>query len=207
MSKPLLSSDRKLHAIVLAAGGSRRLGHSKQLLKLGLEPLLIRAVRLAQTVCPGKVTVVIGADHLRMRRLLQQRSTGTSVRYHARWSDGLAGSLQTGIRSLPASAAGALILLIDQPWIHVADLRRLIAAWHIRPRTAAAARYDGRPGAPAIFPRRDFAGLRTLTGDTGARRLLRDLQCITEVPMPSAAFDVDTPEDAARLTAAPVSRN
>ena len=54
-------------------------------------------------------------------------------------------------------------------------------------------------GAPAIIPRRWFGALRLLEGDCGARQLLRKLGEISLVDMPAAAFDVDTPEDAAAL--------
>jgi CTP:molybdopterin cytidylyltransferase MocA len=52
---------------------------------------------------------------------------------------------------------------------------------------------------PAIFPRPWWPRLEALRGDTGARALLRGAAAVTEVPMPNAAVDVDTPADAARL--------
>ncbi|NBP08535.1 MAG: nucleotidyltransferase family protein, partial [Gammaproteobacteria bacterium] len=38
-----------------------------------------------------------------------------------------------------------------------------------------------------------------LTGDRGAKALLRAVDGLTRVPMDSAAYDVDTPDDLARL--------
>ena len=49
---------------------------------------------------------------------------------------------------------------------------------------------------PAIFPRSMFQALARLRGDTGARALLRrNSDRLVRVPMPSAAIDIDTPED------------
>ena len=49
-----------LHALVLAAGGSSRLGQPKQQLRFRGSTLLRRAVTAAAAVCPDRVTVVLG---------------------------------------------------------------------------------------------------------------------------------------------------
>jgi len=51
-----------LWSLVLAAGGSRRLGTPKQLLRIRGRTLLSRIVNAAEAVTPGRVVVVIGAD-------------------------------------------------------------------------------------------------------------------------------------------------
>jgi CTP:molybdopterin cytidylyltransferase MocA len=48
---------------------------------------------------------------------------------------------------------------------------------------------------PAIFPAGYFDRLAGLQGDVGARALLRSAEEITILKMPSAAMDIDTPED------------
>jgi molybdenum cofactor cytidylyltransferase len=101
---------------------------------------------------------------------------------------------------MPRRLTAVLVLLVDQPCVTAEDLTRLIGAWVARPRLAVAAEYSGRPGVPAIIPRRYFSALRALSGDTGARGFLRSLENLVCVSMPSAAFDVDVPEDAARLS-------
>ena len=61
-------------------------------------------------------------------------------------------------------------------------------------------------GAPAIFPRTSFRELAELRGDTGARALLRrNADRVVRVAMPSAAVDIDTPEDLLALEAPPAS--
>jgi molybdenum cofactor cytidylyltransferase len=76
------------------------------------------------------------------------------------------------------------------------DLKRLAGSWRKQPQHIAAALYSGSCGAPAIFPRSSFRSLSELRGDTGARALLvRNPDRVVRVPMPSAAIDVDTPED------------
>lgn len=206
MAKPSAIASLGLTAVVLAAGGSSRLGRPKQLLRHGGEPLIARAARLAQRAAGGRVIVVLGAERLRLQSSLRRRGHAVYVAYNARWRDGLAGSLRTGLACVPASAKAALVLLTDQALLDAADLERLVAHWLRRPDRPAAACYDGDAGAPAIIPRRLFRHVRRLDGDIGARHLLRELPGLTLVGMPAAGFDVDTPADAAALRALPYPR-
>jgi molybdenum cofactor cytidylyltransferase len=202
MRRSSAAKSPRLAALVLAAGGSTRLGRPKQLLRLRGETLLARACRLARSAADGAVIVVLGAEALRMQSVLRQRDRGLSIVHNAGWRDGMAGSLHAGLAALPEGTDGLLILLVDQARIEPADLRRLVELWRRRPARPAASFYLGRAGVPAVIPRRHFKDLRSLEGDVGARQLLRRVGRITPVPMPAAAFDVDTPEDAAELSQA-----
>jgi len=199
MRMPLLLARRKLDAIVLAAGGSTRLGRPKQLIAYRRAPLLLRMIRLARQSVGGRVIVVLGDGRQRLRSLLARRANGVDVAGNARWSEGLASSLTTGLQQVSPNARGVLILLVDQAKLEPADIDRLIGTWRRRPSLAAAAFYNGRAGAPAIIVRSLFNAVRALEGDCGARHLLRQLGEVTCAEMPSAQFDVDTPEDAALL--------
>lgn len=180
--------------MLLAAGGSTRLGEPKQLLRHRGVPLLIRAIGAGEKALGRPVVVVLGARALRLRSVLKRRGVRARPFVNARWHEGLSGSLAIGLRALPPRTA-ALLMLVDQPNVDSAALERLIAAWRKRPAAPAAAFYDGRPGVPAILPPRCFAAAYALGGDQGARALLRSLPDITLVPMPEAEADVDTPED------------
>ncbi|HEX6994612.1 MAG TPA: nucleotidyltransferase family protein [Gammaproteobacteria bacterium] len=191
-------------AVVLAAGGSSRLGTPKQLARLRGRALLARAVDAAAAATGRPVIVVVGAAALRLRALVARSfpQSAVEVVYHAGWRSGLAGSLRRGLAALPDDAHAVLCVLSDQPLVDARSLSRLVAAWRRRPGRAAAARYSGRLGVPAIVPRRSFPALRALDGDQGARRVLAADPRVTAVEMPEAAFDVDTVEDLARLAVA-----
>lgn len=188
-----------LWSLVLAAGGSRRLGTPKQLLRIRGERLLSRSINAAEAVTPGRVVVVVGAEALKLRLLIRRGHPRTHTVDNGRWAEGMAGSLRAGLAVLPRRATAALLLLSDQPEVGEASLKRLIQAWRRRPGKAAAAAYGSVVGVPAILPRVLWKEARQLSGDAGARRLLRmEHSVATAVDMPEAAWDIDTPEDLQR---------
>ena len=189
-----------LWSLILAAGGSSRLGTPKQLLRIHAQPLLCRAIMAAENNTPDQVLVVLGAHALKLRLLLNRRHPNVYTITNTNWLNGMASSLAVGLSALPARASAALLILSDQPGVNAQSLRRLVHAWNIRPRQAVAAHYEGRSGAPAVIPRKLWAIAKKFTGDIGARHLLRDGDIVpTIVPMPEAVFDVDTEQDQSRL--------
>lgn len=188
------------HALVLlAAGGSRRLGQPKQLLRLDGETLVHRAARLGLATAPAEAIVVCGANADAVWAGLADlplRKIACSA-----WEAGLGESLAVGLGALSPDIDGALVLLCDQPALGASHLLALRDAWRGDPTRAAASEYAGVLGVPALLPRRWFAPLAEGGHDHGARDLLRaHADQVHAVPAPSLADDVDTPEQASGLT-------
>lgn len=191
------SADIELHALVLAAGAASRFGGLKQLVTLEGRPLLCGITERATEVA-DRTWVVLGARAAEIAPVLAEYPV--SVLVNPLWSEGLASSIRTGIAHLPPSCGAVLLLLADQARVCGEDLRRLASTWRRRSQGIAAAQHGTVVGVPAIFPRVLFAELSQLTGDVGARGLIaRHASQVTTVPMPNAAFDLDTPADLASL--------
>jgi molybdenum cofactor cytidylyltransferase len=189
-----------LYSMVLAAGGSSRFGSPKQLVRVAGRPLLHTAVTRASEVTGNAVIVVLGSNAAEFAPLLRH-SPGTVVMNHE-WREGLGSSIRAGVARLPPTCNGVMLVLADQAAVTADDLRRLAGSWRKQPLYIAAALYSGTVGAPAIFPRGALRELARLRGDEGARTLLRrNADRLVRVPMPSAAIDVDTPEDLLTLAA------
>lgn len=188
------------HALVLlAAGGSRRLGQPKQLLRLHGETLVHRAARLGLATAPAEAIVVCGANADAVWNAL----AGLPLRKTmcTAWEDGLGASLATGLGALSPDIDGALVLLCDQPALEADHLLALRDAWRSDPTRAAASAYAGVLGVPALLPRRWFAPLAEGGHDHGARDLLRaNAAHVKAIPAPPLADDIDTPEQALAVT-------
>lgn len=184
--------------VVLAAGGSSRLGQPKQLLNHQGTSLVRRAAELALAASPV-VAVVLGARHEEVRARLD----GLAVRCvdNPDWALGQGTSLRAGLRALPPDVDGALLMLCDQLRVDTAHLRALIDTFERARAPIVASAYAGTRGVPALFSRALFPELEALPPTGGARGLIaRDPSRVAEVPLPGGEEDVDTPGDLARLT-------
>jgi CTP:molybdopterin cytidylyltransferase MocA len=190
-------------AIVLAAGASRRLGRPKQLIELGGETLIERAIRLANEAGAAPVIAVLGAHFEIICASIVLNEVILSL--NDQWERGIATSIHSGLRTLDAvakDASGVLIMSCDQPRLTAAHLRALIETFIAqRQAVIAASAYASVHGVPAIFPRSMFAELLALRGDKGARALLTDPPCpVIALAFEGGEVDIDEPGDLAKLT-------
>lgn len=184
--------------VLLAAGGSSRLGQPKQLLRHEGTSLVRRAAERALAASPV-VTVVLGAR----REDVAAELNGLAVRCvdNPDWALGQGSSLHAGLRALPPDVDGALLMLCDQVRVDAAHLRSLISSFERTRAPIVASAYASTRGVPALFSRALFSELEALPPTGGARGLIaRDPSRVVEVPLPGGEEDVDTAEDALRLT-------
>ena len=85
----------KLGAILLAAGGSSRMGAVKQLLEVGGKPMVARAVDAALGSGARPVVVVLGANAEAVGAAIADRPVIAAR--NAQWEEGMASSLRTGL--------------------------------------------------------------------------------------------------------------
>ena len=189
--------NRQCGAVVLAAGGSSRLGQPKQLVEWRGETLLARTARIALEAACSPVVVVLGCESGRMQHALAGLDVLTVV--NAEWPSGMASSLRTGAAAWSESSphgTDVLLLVCDQPQVEAEDLRRLLAVHTSQGRDVTASAYSGRLGVPAVFRRNLLDELMAITGDQGARAVIeRHRQQAGILDLPTAAIDVDSPGD------------
>lgn len=190
------SGKPSVHAVLLAAGQSSRMGGPNKLMaEFDGEPLLARtAGRVLASRAQGTV-IVLGHQADRARAALEGLPVGVVV--NPDYATGLSSSLKAGIRALPIEAAGALVVLGDMPGVTEADFDRLIAAFEASGgRSIVRATFNGKRGNPVILPRSLFVAVEALSGDTGARHIVESGAAeVVDVEIGEGAFlDVDTPE-------------
>jgi molybdenum cofactor cytidylyltransferase len=193
---------------VLAAGRSARLGSPKQLVPFEGKTLLRRVVETALFVAvPGidtPVGVVLGAEAAACQGEIS--GLAAHVLVNEAWTEGLASSVRLAVAWALEQRADALVLLLcDQPFVSTELLQHLIATHRATGQPLVACAYEnGATGAPLLVEKRFFGELLALEGDRGAQGLLRRYpDAVATVPFPLGTFDVDTPEDLAKLSSRP----
>jgi molybdenum cofactor cytidylyltransferase len=205
---------RNLGAVILAAGGSSRLGRPKQLLAFGGETLVRRAVRAASEAGCDPVIVVVGEIGDAIRSELDIRdsriSSGPALENLARamivenaeWRNGIGTSIRRGVQQLPISVNAVVLLACDQPFVDASIVGKLIAAWEETGRPIAASRYANTLGVPALFDRSCFEELLALPDESGAKPLIAARpNDVISVAFEAGVVDIDTPADFQRLVA------
>jgi molybdenum cofactor cytidylyltransferase len=179
---------------ILAAGAGRRFGGPKQLATIEGTALLRRCAAAACRSTCAAVAVVLGARADEVWSVLE----GLPVERidNPGWDEGMATSIHRAVAWARRRAlAGLLVAVADQPGLTGAHIDALVAASrHGRALTASS--YAGILGVPALFPSGYFEALDGLSGDAGARALLRAPgTVVTAVSWPIGAIDVDAVDD------------
>lgn len=185
-----------LEAAVLAAGAARRFGSPKQLALVGGRPMVSLAIESLLDAGIPDTMVVLGASAQRVIPAIRDYPVYPVL--NEEWPEGLGSSIRRAVSAVHPETGGLLIYLGDQPWIPPGTVRRLADAFRSTDALAVQPVYRGRAGHPVILRKQLFSELMNLSGDTGARELLRrhrDKVLLIPVDTPAICLDVDLPSD------------
>ena len=185
--------------LVLAAGGSKRLGRPKQLLPYGSATLLDHVLDTARECALDQLLCVVGGGAADVLRGVD--FTGTQVVENPEFGEGCSSSIAVALRAVDPRTDVLVLMLGDQPGVSAGAVRKLVRGLGEAP-LAACAYSDGR-GHPLAFARRVFPELAALHGDRGVWKLLdrhadEVVDVAVEGPIPR---DIDTWEDYAAVLA------
>ncbi|MBI5104756.1 MAG: nucleotidyltransferase family protein [Solirubrobacterales bacterium] len=179
--------------LVLAAGGSSRLGQPKQLLPYRSATLLDWVLGTARACDFDQLVVALGGavDEVRARVDL----SGAEVVVNDAYGTGCSSSIAVAVGARDPRCDVLVLLLGDQPGVTASSVRALLAGRGDAP--LAVCRYDDGVGHPFAFGRPAFGELAALHGDKAVWKLLeRRAHEVVEVPVPGTVpRDVDTWED------------
>jgi molybdenum cofactor cytidylyltransferase len=188
---------QKIASVLLAAGGSARLGQPKQLVKLDGEALVRRAAVLLTGLEAGPVVAVVGCRPSEVAAEFEGLAVNVVV--NDEWRQGMGSSIAQGVRNIPGEVDGVLLLLCDQWRVERADLLRLMHAWHADISAICVSEWRKEDsvftGPPVIFPRELIHELKILQVDRGAKPVIDAYRHVKAVQMKNAAYDLDTPQE------------
>jgi molybdenum cofactor cytidylyltransferase len=190
---------QNIGAVILAAGESSRFGAPKQLAQFRGQTFVRRIADVAEQAGCWPVVVVAGSDAAKIRAEIS-----STIVENENWRNGIGSSIRTGVEHLmkiePETAA-IVLLVCDQPFVDAAVIRHLIALREKSGKDIVASSYSGTLGVPALFSRSLFSELMSLSGESGAKKIIfgnRDR--VAELPLPEGNIDIDTRADYENLT-------
>ncbi|WP_428661573.1 nucleotidyltransferase family protein [Runella sp.] len=187
----------KIGIILLAAGESKRMGSPKQLLDIDGKSLLRRTAEVALATECYPVVMVIGANKARIAPEII--NLPLTVIDNPMWPEGMSSSVKMGMAGLYMTykdVDAVIMLVCDQPYISVSLLERMIEMYEAKKPLIVACKYGDQVGVPALFDRRLFDELLSLTGDKGAKPVIMNHLDETHLlTFEAGSVDLDTPED------------
>jgi molybdenum cofactor cytidylyltransferase len=190
------SEGGRVAAIVLAAGGSARMGQPKQLLHIGDRPMVRHVTETVMAVGLAQVVVVTGADAEAVSAALADLPV--DIVLNESWAEGMSGSIRAGLGALRSEIQAAMLVLGDQPALTPEALEMLVARYRATRAHIIAPFYQGRRGNPVLFDRVMFSELLAVQGDRGGRLLVerhRDEVERVDLQDPAVIMDIDSPQD------------
>lgn len=187
---------RSTALIILAAGGSTRLGRPKQQLMFRGSTLLERIVQAGLDSQCNRLLLVLGANDpgLIPERVPRQ----VEILFNSNWKKGMASSIKVGLQQLLAENIPdqIIITVCDQPYVDSKLINDLISQQQKTKKTIIASSYQHTLGVPALFDRSLFPELMGLTGPSGAKKIINQYpREVTPVSFPLGHIDIDTVED------------
>ncbi len=180
--------------VLLAAGGSSRLGTPKQLLPFGGRTLVEHALDILLRSPVDEVIVVLGAHADEIAPRMQRPRVQVVV--NPRWEQGQSTSLHAALEALPPDCAAMVFVPCDMPWIPPQLIGDIIATWRQAGKPLVATLGGEVRGIPALIARELFDEIHRIPGDQGCRVLIRgDSSRVAHVHAdPRLLTDIDTPE-------------
>ena len=192
-------TDSQLGIVILAAGEARRFGACKQLAEFQNKPLLQHVLEAALPLPHKRLIVITG----KYDQEIKTAGTigffgGAELIYNPDWLEGMSSSIRLGCQLLSSECDQILVLLSDQVLVSTDELSALVKEAGIT--GIACAGFSGTVGPPALFGQAFYPELLSLDAENGAKRILTNPENhVRVVPMASAGWDIDTPEDLENL--------
>lgn len=190
--------DSNIVVVILAAGGSKRMGVPKQLLPWGSETLLVKTVVTALSLKQHSVITVLGANYHLIKKEIDQFPI--TILKNDIWEKGLGTSIASAMQYVMThnpETKGILFVLADQPFINSNYLKMMIEAFQKNKKGIIATAYENeKKGVPVLFDKHYFQSLSKLNDDIGAKHILKANEShIKTLITPVKNVDLDTKID------------
>ncbi len=195
--RPVREIHKRVRAVVLAAGQSRRMGQTKQLLPWGETTVLGQTLRNVAQSSVFDTVVVTGHEAPAVAAIAA--AAGAAAIHNPDYAAGeMLSSLQTAVRQMEPHIAAVLVILADQPMIPATALDALLVAYWQERGDLIAPVYQGQRGNPVLIDQAYFPALLALPPGAAPRDLLRQHAAelhLVDVDTDAVLRDLDYPAE------------
>ncbi len=188
--------------LILAAGGAFRMNQPKMLLPFGSGSILSTILEQTKALKTDQICLVTGYYHKEIIENIDV--SGLLVIHNDHWREGMASSISRGVHEMIKEYSdldSIMIVVSDQPHLNRKLLSEMLSCREKYEKGIVAAQYGEIKGTPVLFDKKYFQELMLLTGDTGAKSVLKEHSSdVTTVEFPLGAIDIDTAEDYENLS-------
>jgi molybdenum cofactor cytidylyltransferase len=186
--------DEKTAGVLLAAGGSNRLGYPKQLISFQGIPLISHMISVIKKGGIDDLFVVVGSHSEAIISCIKEN---VQIIHNPNWEEGLSASIRSALAVIEREYDAAMVFIIDQPYLHPALIIKMLATVKMSQTKIIAARASGQQTHPVVYRRDIYPDLLSLKGDRGGKEIIRKNRISwVDWPDPAILQDIDTPADA-----------
>ena len=194
-----ISLDSKKYAIIiLAAGSSSRLGLPKQLISWNQSNLLNNTIQQACLLDDADVFVTLGDKY---KVIADTIPHDISTFHHPNWQEGMGSTIAFSVKQIVDNNYDGVILSVcDQPYISKNIFEKLISTFEKGDKSIVISEYKTASGPPTFFSSIHFKELLKLSGDNGAKVIIRkNATNVGNINFNNGDIDIDTENDVNRM--------
>jgi molybdenum cofactor cytidylyltransferase len=182
--------------MVLAAGESKRMGRTKQLLPFANKTVLETVIDRITRSNVDDILVVLGSNREKIEEVIKDLPVKRV--YNPNFKEGMLSSVQKGFTAIPEEAEAVLVVLGDQPKIPSSVIDQIATAYRSTEKGIVLPVYEGKRGHPVLISTKYREEVANLHPEIGLRELVhKHPEDILEVDLDSSSVleDIDTPDD------------
>ncbi|MBM3136712.1 MAG: nucleotidyltransferase family protein [Chloroflexi bacterium] len=185
---------KKPAGILLAAGGSRRLGEPKQLLRIHGNYLINHMIGIIRSAGIDELVVVLGSSYEKISEAISDGDI--DLIRNPEWEEGISSSIRKGLEKINDSIDAAIIFVVDQPFLSKDILERFISFYEKHDPEILVTRVGEHIVHPVLYKRRIFEQLKKLEGDKGGKQIFnRNTISHFDLEDKHLLIDIDTGDD------------
>jgi len=191
-----IQNIKMISGIVLAAGESKRMGRTKQILEIGRKSILEWVIDNIKNSRVNEIIVVIGHKSNLIEPIISGK--GIKIIFNPDYKEGMSSSIKAGLKGIDPGSKGFFIFLGDQPFIGKGIIDTLIDRFNKSNKGIVVPVYRGIRGHPVIFNVKYKEEFMKLTGDIGGRYIIeKNKNDLLEVDISTeeGIIDIDNMDD------------